>query len=190
MMAMKKLLLPLIVLLAACGGGADDNGNSDPRNTGELSAEEMVGRIMAMQDTLFAKPYFDTKGAQALLDVYKAFVQKHPLDTISPEFLFRSAGIAKALGRPEEGLKLYDRVIDEYPSWRRIADTYYMKAFTLDADLDRKGEAETAYREVIDRFPEHPFARDAQAMIDNLPYSDEELIERFQKMNEGQAAAD
>lgn len=187
---MNKLLLPLIVLLAACGGGADGTGTSDEKKTGELSAEEMVVRISAMEDTLFAKTFFDTKGAQALLDVYKAFVQKHPLDTISPEYLFRSAGVAKALGRPQEGIQLYDRIISDYPGWNRIADTYYMKAFTLDADLDRKGEAETAYREVIERFPEHPFARDAQAMIDNLPYSDEELIERFQKMNEEQAAAD
>lgn len=155
-----------------------------------MSAVEMTGRITAMEDSLFAKPFFDAKGAQALLDVYKAFVRKHPLDTISPEYLFRGAGVAKALGRPEEGLQLYDRIIKEYPSWDRIVDTHYMKAFTLDADLDRKGEAETAYREVIDRYPDHPFARDAQAMIDNLPYTDEELIERFRKMNEEQAAAD
>ena len=189
MNAMKKALLPLVALLVACGGsdGPDTTGKAEGA---DLSAVEMTGRITAMEDSLFAKPFFDAKGAQALLDVYKAFVRKHPLDTISPEYLFRGAGVAKALGRPEEGLQLYDRIIKEYPSWDRIVDTHYMKAFTLDADLDRKGEAETAYREVIDRYPDHPFARDAQAMIDNLPYTDEELIERFRKMNEEQAAAD
>ena len=31
--------------------------------------------------------------------------------------------------------------------------------------------------------PDHRFAKDARAMIDNLQYTDEELIERFKKMN-------
>ena len=88
----------------------------------------------------------------------------------------------------EQGITLYDRIIKDYPSWKRLPDVYYLKAFTIDSDLDRKGEAKTAYEEVISRYPDHAFAKDARAMIDNLQYTDEELIQRFQQM-QGDSAA-
>ena len=178
----------IALLLVACGGPSTE---ADPAQEGDkgMPVHEMTARITVMEDTLFAKPYFDAKGAQALVDVYKAFVTAHPLDTISPEYLFRAASVSKALGRPEDAIKLYDRVIADYPGWRRIADAYYLKAFTIDSDLGQKGEAELAYKEVISRFPDHAFAADAKAMIENLQYTDAELIERFEKMNAGSVEA-
>ena len=86
-------------------------------------------------------------------------------------------------------MKVYDRIISNYPGWRRLADTYYLRAFTLDNDLDQKGDAKTAYEEVISRYPDHPFARDAKQMIENLQYTDEQLIEKFKKMNAEAEAA-
>ncbi|MBK9175751.1 MAG: hypothetical protein IPM46_05315 [Flavobacteriales bacterium] len=69
-------------------------------------------------------------------------------------------------------------------------DVLYMKALTLDDDLDRDGEAQVVYQQVINNFPEHPFARDAKAMIENLGLSDEELIAKFNRMEEERAAAE
>lgn len=40
---------------------------------------------------------------------------------------------------------------------------------------------------MINEYPEHPFARDAKAMIENLGLSDEEIIAKFKALNEGQA---
>ena len=60
-----------------------------------------------------------------------------------------------------------------------------MKALTLDDDLDQDGEAERIYKQVINEYPDHPFARDARAMIENLGLTNEELIAKFKAMNEG-----
>ena len=46
------------------------------------------------------------------------------------------------------------------------------------------GKAKQAYEEVIQRFPDHTFGKEAKVMIDNLQYTDAELIERFRKQNE------
>jgi TolA-binding protein len=107
---------------------------------------------------------------------------------MAPEILFRAAGLAKSMRDPEQSIFLYDRIITDYPSWYRLPDVYYLKAFTIDSDQDRKGEAKRAYEEVINRYPEHPFAKDAKAMIENLQYTDEELIQRFQQMADSSAA--
>ena len=173
-------LLPMI-LLAACGDGASER---DPK------AAEMAERIRMMEDSLFEHMTMERRGAQALIDVYKAYATTFPADTLAPEYLFRAANVSKNMRDPEQSIFLYDRIIRDYSGWSRIADAYYLRAFTLDSEMGNKGEAEVAYREVISRFPDHPFARDARIMIENLQYSDEELIERFKAMEQDSAAAE
>lgn len=170
------------VLLAACGGGDAGKDASDAK------AAEMVGRIQAMEDSLFNSGAFDSRKAQALLDVYKGYANAFPVDTLAPEYLFRAAGVAKSMRAPQQSLALYDRIIADYPGWRKLADAYYLKAFTIDSELGLKGEAQRAYQEVINLFPDHAFARDARLMLENLYLTDEELIEKFQRMAEEQEA--
>lgn len=168
----------LLVLLAACGGGTPA---TEP--TPEAMVSEARTRIRTQEDSLFNKMVFDRRGALELRSVYLAYAERFPTDSLVPEYLFRAASVSRSLGEPEETLKLYDRVIKNFPKWSKIADAYYLRAFTIDSDLGRKGEARTAYEEVVQRFPDHKFAADAKQMIENLQYSDEELIERFKRMN-------
>lgn len=184
----KLILLTPLMLLFACGQSGT-TGTGTTAGADSTSTVEGVKRIRAMEDSLFAKPIYDRKGAMALRDVYLAFAKANPLDTMTPEYLFRCAGVYRTLGEPQETMKVYDRIISNYPGWRRLADTYYLRAFTLDNDLNQKGEARTAYEEVINRYPDHPFAKDAKQMIENLQYTDEELIEKFKKMNAEAEAA-
>lgn len=174
---MKKLLiLALPLLLLACGGGS--------KEATPTKAVDMMGRIAHMEDSLFNSGEHDVRSAQALLDVYKAYVAAFPVDSMAPEYLFRAAGVAKSMRDPRQSIALYNRIIADYPGWKRLADAFYLKAFTMDSDLDQKGEAKRAYEEVIDLFPDHAFARDARIMIENLQYTDEELIMKFKKMEE------
>ncbi len=181
------LILSTVSVLTACGGGSNSISASGADSTA-TNAAEGVRRIRAQEDSLFAKPVFDRRGAMALHDVYLAFAKNNPQDSMAPEYIFRAAGLSRTLGEPKTTLELYDRVIRDHPQWRRIPDAYYLRAFTLDNDLGQKGEAKTAYEEVISRFPDHKFAADAKQMIENLQYTDEQLIERFKKMNEDSAA--
>ena len=138
-----------------------------------MSAVEMTGRITAMEDSLFAKPS-STRAARRRCWTSTRRSCANIRWTPFPEYLFGGAGGLGALdGRMKAPVAR--RIIKEYPpgtgSWTRTT----WKAFTLDADLDRKGEAETAYREVID---------DTRTILcprrpgddDNLPYTDEELM--------------
>jgi len=183
MMAMKNLLLPAaLLLIVACGGPSTPD-------TPEAKSAEMVARIQTMEDSLFNSMEFDRRKAQGLVDVYKAYAAAFPLDTLTPEYLFRAAGVHKSMRQPEQSVMLYERIINDYRGWKRLADAYYLKAFTMDSEMDQKGEAQRAYTEVINLFPDHPFARDARIMIENLSLTDEELIEKFQRMAEEQEAA-
>jgi len=175
----KFIRLAPFVLLAACGGDAVP----DEKMT------EARARIRAKEDSLFDHHAFDARTAQGMIDVYKAYAAAYPLDSMAPEYLFRAAGTHKSMNQPEEAIKLYDRIAKDYQSWRRRVDVLYMKALTLDDDLDQDGEAQVIYNQVINEYPEHPFARDSRAMIENLGLSDEEIIAKFKALNEGQAEA-
>jgi hypothetical protein len=171
-----------LLLLSACGG---HNGKGETPGADTLAA----ARIHAMEDSLYARPGFDRKGAQALLDVYLLYAKVHPLDSLTPEYLFRGASLKGNMGDPQGGIALYDRIIRDFPHWKKIPDTYYLKAFTIDNGLGQKGAAQQAYQVVIDKFPDHRFAKDAAQMIENLKYTDEELMAKFQAMNADSTAA-
>ena len=169
------LLIALPVMLFSCG-------EAEP--TADAKMIEARTRIRTMEDSLFEHKAFDRRSAQAMVDVYKAYVAAYPQDSLAPEYLFRAAGTVKSMGDPDQSLKLYDRITTDYADWRRNVDVLYMKALTLDDDLDRDGEAKTVYEQVIAKYPDHPFARDAKAMIENLGLTDEELIAKFKAMND------
>lgn len=182
-------LLPLLGLLGACGGDVPAN-KVTPEDSARAVVQEAVRRIRTQEDSLFNTSVFDRRAALALRDVYLAFGRSHPLDSMAPEYLFRAAGVSHNLQEGQRALELYDRVIKEYPTWKRMPDTYYLRAFTIENDLGQKGEAQTAYQAVIDRFPGSPYAEQAAQAIKNLPYSDAELIDRFEKMNAEAAKAE
>ena len=143
----------------------------------------MQGRIDSMRHEMEDDTIYNARGAQELLDVYKAYAQAFPQDSLAPEYLFRAAGLALPLGRADESVVLYDRVIKDYPQWHKMVDTYYLKAMTVE-ELGKKADAKLAYEEVIKRFPDHQFAKDAAQMIDNMQYTPEELIEKWRMQNE------
>jgi outer membrane protein assembly factor BamD (BamD/ComL family) len=180
---MKRTLLITISasLLLACGGGAEQ--------APDAKMLEARARIRHMEDSLFESQAFDLRSAQGMVDVYKGYASAYPADSLTPEYLFRAAGSLKSMNQADQSLLLYDRLIRDYPEWRRTVDVLYMKALTLDDELDRDGEAKVVYEQVINTFPDHPFARDARAMIENLGLTDEELIAKFKAMNEQAAEA-
>lgn len=183
------IYLALFMMLASCGGEVPKD-TASVKDSAQVDVRAAIVRIRAQEDSLFNKAVVDRRGALALQDVYLAFAKSWPLDTMAPEYIFRAAGVSRSLKEPQKALDLYERVIKDYPDWRRMPDAWYLRALTIDSDLGKKGEAQAAYEEVIKRFPGHKFAAEAEQMIKNLPYSDAELIERFEKMNAEAAKAE
>lgn len=182
-MIMKKYSLLTIVLLAAgCGGGERTETPSE--------ALEMVARIKVMEDSLFERMVYDQRSAQELLDVYKAYATTYQLDSMAPEYLFRAASVSKSMHDPEQSIFLLDRIAKDYPSWERLPEVYFLKAFVIDQDLGQKGEAQVAYQFVVDNFKTHRMAEQAKAMIENLYLTDEEWLERAKQKELEQAGSE
>ncbi|WP_376089589.1 outer membrane protein assembly factor BamD [Roseomonas sp. CCTCC AB2023176] len=97
----------------------------------------------------------------------------HPYSTWATNARLMSAFAEYSRNRYTEALGQLDRFIQLHPAHRDIAYAYYLRALSYyeqiaDAERDQAGTetAMTALQDVVNRFPNTPYARDARLKID------------------------
>lgn len=188
-MRMKIRMLMLLLgaaLMGACGTTGEQNDKTEPQ-TKEARQEE----ISRMEDELRGKTDLDAHvnkaRADALIKRYRDYVVLNPDDSISAEYLFKAADLSIGTGSYEASINYLDRIITDYPGYHKIVEIMLFKGFVYENYLNSHAEATKAYRALIERYPNHRLAKDAEAAIQNLTLSEEELIEKLKQTNQEQA---
>lgn len=180
------LLLAATLVLAAC------SGTSGEEEQVKQEMNELATRIDSLENLLFGQESkVDKEVAAELLQSYLKFTDTYPADERSPDFLYKGAGIARGVGVHSRALKMYQRILEDYPDFKKQAETSFLIAFTYDNDLKEIDRAKEAYSKVIEEYPDHEFAEQARERLKTIDLSDEELIDLFMKRNaeaEGEAA--
>ena len=150
------LLLPL---LTGCSGSKDDGSDvpvapvEDMYNNG---VDALTTRRFSTAEDQFAAvqqnyPYSSWAVSAQLMQGYTQYLRNHYTDSIGT----------------------LDRFIQLHPAQRNIAYAYYLRALSYyeqiaDIKRDQHGteQAMNALRDVVNRFPESPYARDAKLKID------------------------
>lgn len=111
----------------------------------------------------------DPEKGKALDASYKEYFLKHPKDTAIPTLLFQDADLnLNILQNLNEGMKLLDRLVKEYPNHWRAPDALYLQAFTYEQTYQNNELARQKYEEIIQKFPNHPYAAQARQNINLL----------------------
>lgn len=160
-------LLALVIAFAACGPGA----------------KQEAATIKEAEDALFASDegFVDKAKAMELVDMYIVYADKYPDDTMAVEYLFKGAEFCLNLGEGERSVELYDRVIQEYPDFRKVPECLFLKAYVYENYMGDLENARAFYTEFLSKYPDNEFADDAQISIQNLGKSPEELIQQFEE---------
>lgn len=116
-----------------------------------------------------------------LLDNCTKFVEVFPKDPRCADYLFISARAANGLGEYDRSLRIMDTIRKAYNGYVKMPEVYFLYAFTLDEDLDRKEDAKQAYMDLINTFPDSHLSSQSALLLDQLYMSDEELIESWKK---------
>lgn len=149
-----------------------------------LSHDELVKRIDSIESPLIAAAQLqsvDTVKGKELIELYVEFADAFPQDTMAPYYLHRAAQVANGMGKIDDMVTYYDRVIDSYyTDYIKIDECYYEKGLALD-NAGRKAEARKAYEAFLEEFPEHFLADDFRKAIQLLNMSDEMLNEYLDK---------
>jgi len=123
----------------------------------------------------------NNKEAANMIYAYIQFVDAYPADTMSPKYLFKAADVSINTFHSNESIKLFDRLIKEYPNYDKTPHALFLKAFTYENYLGQIDSAKKYYQLFIEKYPQHPFTNDAQLSLQNLGKTPEEVIRGFQE---------
>jgi outer membrane protein assembly factor BamD len=174
-MIRRFLPILLIAALAACGEsnrfrqgtGADPSmttGTTAPADAADQSPEALYAA--GMQE-------LRNNRYQRAVDLFDAVEREHPYSTWATNAKLMAAYTEYYRNRYTEAIGALDRFIQLHPAHRDIAYAYYLRALSQyeqinDAQRDQQQTivAMTALQEVVNRFPDTAYARDARLKID------------------------
>lgn len=150
-----------------------------------LDQEKMQARIEHFQSKLLDadNDQLDRSMADSLILEYDKFVSKYPDNEWSPEYLFNKANIYRSFGKFDEAIKIYRKIIAEYPNFKMITASHFLIALIYESDLNNKEKAEEVYKEVAQLYPNEKFGQDAAERLKTIHLTDEELIQFFNEKN-------
>ncbi len=119
--------------------------------------------------------------AKNLLREYSKFVNDHPEDENTPEFLFKASRVAIGVQQYEQAIKFLDDICTNHPDSKRVASAIFTKAFVYENNLNDTKTAEKLYKEFIDKYPKDELAESATFALKNLGKTNEELIKEFEE---------
>lgn len=158
--------LPLLVMLAGLPGCSDseDTPLAANRPDSQIPVEDMYNRGV---DALSAKRY-GTAVAQ-----FDAVEQNYPYSSWAVNAQLMHGYAEYLRNHYTDAISTLDRFIQLHPAHRDIAYAYYLRALSFyeqiaDIQRDQKGtqEAMAALQEVVNRFPDSGYGRDARLKID------------------------
>jgi len=153
-------LIALLPLLAACGSSSDEEKDAGPVAPVEVLYNNGV-------DALNAKRWSSAG------DQFNAVEQNYPYSTWAVNAALMQGYSQYLQNKYTDAISSLDRFIQLHPSHRDIAYAYYLRALCYyeqisDIQRDQKGteQAMSSLREVLNRFPDSAYARDARLKID------------------------
>jgi TolA-binding protein len=148
--------------------------------------DSIITTINANEKELFANasssPISNAK-AQETIALYEKFASTFPKDSLAPKYLMKAADICSNTNQAAKSVELCRKIVEQYPNFKDVPTALFLMAFVTENKLQNIPRAKELYQEFIQKYPNHPMAKDAKASIENLGLSDEELMAKFQKMN-------
>jgi outer membrane protein assembly factor BamD len=161
MKQIRPALIALTLLLAACGSKDKEKTAAQP---GSAPVEELYNNGV---DALDARR-FSSAG-----DQFNLVEQIYPYSVWAVNAQLMSGYSLYLQNKYTDAINTLDRFIQLHPAHRNVAYAYYLRALAYyeqiaDIQRDQRGteQAMNALREVITRFPDSTYAKDAQLKID------------------------
>ena len=188
---MKRIgwILIALPLLMSCGNsGADDAGAGiDKEKLEPQSAEARRIEISEMESELLDNKNMESQPnrvkADLLVKRYRDYISMNPRDSVSAEYLFKAADLSIGIGNYESSINFLTRLTEDFPDYDKIVEIWLFKGFVFENYLNNHAEAVATYKRLIEKYPNHRLAKDAQSAIDNLTMTEEELLEKFKAIN-------
>lgn len=162
------ILLSAFVFFA-CGGKSEQQKQVE----GIAQMENAV-----LQDAKSISP----KDADSLVNMYKAYVEAYPQDTLSAAYLYRAADILANRKECLPAIALLDRLIKEYPKDTHAEQAAFLKGVIYVESCLNKEKAKESFEAFISAYPSSYLVKDAKALMELNAAEDElEMVHRWEQ---------
>lgn len=185
-MHIKNYLSPLpfilvgLLILSACSNNEQKTDTTGAPKTGKEKYQKMIDSIETKMQATRNMP-LDQGTAMFAMRCYDEYASYFPNEPKSPEYLFKAGEIANSLQLSQQALNYLGKLMVKYPRYKNAPYALFMQGMIYDDQLKDTANARKVYTEVIEKYPDSQLAKDAQASINNLGKSVEELIREFEK---------
>ena len=167
------ILFGLAGLISACGP----------------SKEKQEIRIVSMEERLFTSENgFTRAGADSLIQMYRDFAASYPNDSLTPVYLFKAASMTMNLQDGPGSIALFDQIRESYPDFEKAPLCLFFIGYVQENVMGDIDKAREIYQLFIESYPDHDFVDDAQASIENLGKTPEQMIREFEARQRDSAA--
>jgi len=138
-------------------------------------------KIEKLEKQVFATDKaIEPEAASDLVSAYCEFADANPNDAMSPEYLFKAVDVSMNLNEPQRTISIIDRLVKEYPEYPRTQAALFIKAFIFETRYNNLDMAKKLYEQYLELYPNGEFADDCRASIENLGFTPEELVKKFE----------
>ena len=174
---MKKnifLFAMLLLVVAGC------NQNTKTAKTTQNEVKEAEAALFNEDMTA------NTEAVPDAIATFSKYVEENPDAADAAEVLFKAVEIAVNTKQdPQQSIKLVNKLVADYPKCDKNPVALFMLAtFVYDEQLHDLDKARETYQQIIDNYPDNPFAKDAAIAITQLGMTPEELIRMFEENEE------
>ncbi len=165
------VILSLILLVAA------SCSSPQKKLSGEITSQEKV----LYTDSLVVP---DPAVAGKMIDLYLAYAEQFPTDTLTPVYLFKAGDLASKMNEVHMAVEIFTKLVSGYPDHRNAPFALFLQGFIYENQSGDPAKAKSYYEQFLQRYPDHPIAADVTFSLENLGKSPEELIREFEQNNQ------
>lgn len=143
--------------------------------------EKQIDRIKSLE---LSDSSFNVNIMNELNTAYIDFTEKYPDDAHTPEYMLKAAQRSSVLGKPNESIALFNKIIEKYSNSNFCEEALFLKAYTYENNLNESDKAKQAYEEFIKKYPKSQLVEDAKLSLQNVGKSPEELLEGLSDKDE------
>lgn len=180
---MKKQLIFICSLLILASCSSEPKQKETPKTAYDAKAV-MLKKIDDLEakvhDSSNTNLYNDQK---SLMLAYQEFANKYNEGPEAAEAYFKAAEYSYAVTKYKHSFDLHQKVFESYPEFDKASSSLFYMGLICDHHLNDEENALICYEKVIELYPESMEASEARSSIKLLGMTDEQIIEKFQKMN-------
>lgn len=148
-------------------------------------SENLSDKIAKLEKQAFAtENSMNPEIAEQLVDAYCDFATQNTENQQSAEYLFKAMDVSMNFDNPTKTFGIIDRLIAEYPDYEKTPMAVFVKGFIYETRYNDVEQAKAAYEKYLELYPDGEMAADCRASIENLGLTPEELVKKFEAMEE------